>query len=74
MYAEPDVTIQMDLSVDEAAKRGQYGQERYEKLEFQRAVCEKFKELRGDRWKVRHTKKKKKKKSPAVYCNGMYVC
>jgi dTMP kinase len=34
------------MSVEDAAKRGSYGEERYEKEEFQRAVRSKFMELK----------------------------
>eukprot|EP01033_Poteriospumella_lacustris_P014263 gene14263-10194_t len=42
----PDCIIYLDLAVEEAAQRGQFGEERYEKVEFQKAVREKFMNLR----------------------------
>lgn len=38
----PDCIIYLDLSVEEAAKRGNYGEERYEKEEFQKVVRQQF--------------------------------
>lgn len=43
----PDCIIYLDMSVEDAAKRGSYGEERYEKEEFQRAVRSKFMELKS---------------------------
>ena len=43
----PDCIIYLDMSVEDAAKRGNYGEERYEKEEFQRAVRARFMELRS---------------------------
>ena len=42
----PDCIIYLDMSVEDAAKRGNYGEERYEKEEFQRTVRSKFMELK----------------------------
>ena len=41
----PDVIIYLDMPVEDAAKRGQFGEERYEKIEFQLKVREKFMDL-----------------------------
>lgn len=38
----PDCIIYLDLTVEEAAKRGNYGEERYEKEEFQKVVRQQF--------------------------------
>lgn len=49
----PDVTIFLDVSEEVAKQRGGYGEERYEKLEFQRNVRRIFKDqLRRDDWVV----------------------
>uniref|UniRef100_A0A060THF9 Thymidylate kinase n=1 Tax=Blastobotrys adeninivorans TaxID=409370 RepID=A0A060THF9_BLAAD len=49
----PDVTIFLDVSEEVAKQRGGYGEERYEKLEFQRKVRHIFKDqLRRDDWIV----------------------
>ncbi len=32
----PDVVLYLDLSIEESMKRGEFGNERYEKQEFQR--------------------------------------
>lgn len=42
----PDVVIFLDLSPEEAEKRGAYGEEKYEKKEMQRRVRELFLDLR----------------------------
>ena len=50
---QPDAVIYLNIPVDEAAKRGEYGAERYEKVEFQREVQKKYLELRdndNDKW------------------------
>eukprot|EP00741_Cyanophora_paradoxa_P020429 tig00021254_g19719.t1 len=41
----PDLVIYLDVPVDDAAKRGDYGQERYERVDFQRKVQENFQRL-----------------------------
>ncbi|KAJ3186651.1 hypothetical protein HDU85_007471 [Gaertneriomyces sp. JEL0708] len=48
----PDLVIFLDLPPNDAAGRGGYGQERYEKLEFQLKVKHAFDQLREDCWKV----------------------
>jgi dTMP kinase len=42
----PDCVIYLDMPVEEAAQRGNYGEERYEKIDFQRNVREKFMTLK----------------------------
>jgi thymidylate kinase len=55
------VVIYLSLTVEEAAKRGQYGEERYERVDFQKKVKEIFeKKLSNNKWKVK-TKNKNKK-------------
>ena len=49
---EPDAVIYLHLSVDEAAKRGDYGAERYEKRDFQEKVQKEFDRLREPSWHV----------------------
>lgn len=45
----PDVVVYLDISTEAAAKRGQYGEERYENQEMQAKVRENFRKLReGD--------------------------
>ncbi|XP_008798519.2 thymidylate kinase isoform X2 [Phoenix dactylifera] len=48
----PDLVIYLDLPPEEAAKRGGYGTERYEQLEFQRNVAQQYQKLRDSTWKV----------------------
>jgi dTMP kinase len=42
----------LDLPVDVAAERGQFGEERYEKLDFQRKVYANFKAMATPIWKM----------------------
>ena len=45
----PDVIIYLDIPVEEASKRGNFGEERYEKVDFQIKVREQFLKLKeGD--------------------------
>eukprot|EP00934_Nitzschia_sp_Nitz4_P009396 Nitzschia sp. Nitz4//scaffold65_size103378//8279//9180//NITZ4_004453-RA/size103378-augustus-gene-0.85-mRNA-1//-1//CDS//3329556201//9386//frame0 len=44
----PDAVLFLDLEQDQAEQRGGYGQERYEKREFQGRVRERFQDLRQD--------------------------
>ncbi|KAI8074660.1 thymidylate kinase-domain-containing protein [Gongronella butleri] len=48
----PDVVMFLDLSMDEAEKRGGFGDERYEKRELQIQVRKEFDKLMDDTWKV----------------------
>ena len=48
----PDVVLFMDLTVDQAMERGNFGDERYEKEEFQRTVRDTFFKLKSDSWKI----------------------
>ncbi|KAG2209673.1 hypothetical protein INT46_004238 [Mucor plumbeus] len=47
----PDVVLFLDLTIDEAEKRGGFGQERYEKRDLQIKVREEFMKLKDDSWK-----------------------
>lgn len=44
--------INMYLPFQKAAERGGYGDERYEKIEFQKKVGEHYHSLRDSTWKV----------------------
>ena len=44
----PDCVIYLDMPVEEAAQRGSYGEERYEKIDFQLKVREKFMALKNE--------------------------
>ncbi|KAI9027142.1 deoxythymidylate kinase [Phycomyces nitens] len=48
----PDMVVFLDLLIDEAEKRGGYGEERYEKRELQKKVRDQFLHLKDDTWKV----------------------
>ncbi|OAD07581.1 hypothetical protein MUCCIDRAFT_77465 [Mucor lusitanicus CBS 277.49] len=47
----PDIVLFLDLTIDEAEKRGGFGQERYEKRELQIKVRDEFAKLQDDTWK-----------------------
>ncbi|KXZ56910.1 hypothetical protein GPECTOR_1g820 [Gonium pectorale] len=47
-----DLVLHMAMSPEATAARGGYGQERYEKVEFQAKVMEAFEALRDERWSV----------------------
>jgi dTMP kinase len=44
----PDCIIYLDMPVEDAAKRGDFGQERYEKIDFQLRVREQFMALKAE--------------------------
>ena len=41
----PDVILFLDMTIEQAKERGQFGEERYEKEAFQRTVRQRFQEL-----------------------------
>jgi len=41
----PDCIIYLDMPIEKAAERGNFGEERYEKIDFQKKVREKFRAL-----------------------------
>ncbi|EFJ41757.1 hypothetical protein VOLCADRAFT_107597 [Volvox carteri f. nagariensis] len=47
-----DLVIFMDMTAEATAARGGYGQERYEKVDFQQKVMKAFEALRDERWAV----------------------
>ncbi|GAX72782.1 hypothetical protein CEUSTIGMA_g238.t1 [Chlamydomonas eustigma] len=47
---EPDLVLYMRVSPEVAASRGGYGEERYEKAEFQKKVAANFDMLKGKNW------------------------
>ena len=49
---KPDIVFFLDIPMEEAAKRGNYGAERYEKEEFQAKVRQNFLSLADPDWKV----------------------
>ncbi|XP_006637737.1 thymidylate kinase [Lepisosteus oculatus] len=52
---KPDLVLFLQLSPEEAARRGEYGAERYESSDFQRNVQQRFQQLMKDpslNWKV----------------------
>eukprot|EP00899_Mesostigma_viride_P019292 jgi/Mesvir1/27364/Mv07174-RA.1 len=49
----PDAVLFLQIPVEVAASRGGYGEERYEKVEFQKLVTSQFARLRSSTWKVR---------------------
>ncbi|XP_062521689.1 thymidylate kinase-like [Corticium candelabrum] len=48
----PDLVIYLELPVDAAVKRAEYGAERYEKVDFQRRVFECYEQLKEPDWQV----------------------
>ncbi|CAN4110152.1 unnamed protein product [Withania somnifera] len=48
----PDLVIYLDVSPEQAAERGGYGDERYEQLDFQKKVAGSYLALRDSSWKV----------------------
>ena len=48
----PDVVFYLDISTTDAMSRASFGNERYEKAEFQAQVAEVYKQLKSDNWKV----------------------
>ena len=49
---KPDLVCFLDVSPEEASKRGNYGNEKYEKVEFQAKVRDNYKKLEEDNWEV----------------------
>ena len=41
----PDVVLFLDMTIEQAKERGQFGEQRYEKEAFQRTVRQRFQEL-----------------------------
>ncbi|KAL5864440.1 hypothetical protein ACOSQ3_001954 [Xanthoceras sorbifolium] len=48
----PDLVLYLDMPPEKAAERGGYGDERYERLEFQRKVAQCYQILRDSSWKI----------------------
>ncbi|CAO3633237.1 unnamed protein product [Cunninghamella echinulata] len=48
----PDLVMFLDLSMQEAEKRGGFGEERYEKRDLQLKVRSEFNQLMDDSWKI----------------------
>lgn len=57
----PDLVLFLDLSIDEAEKRGGFGEERYEKRELQVKVRDEFMKLKDDNWKFIDASQSKEK-------------
>lgn len=49
---DPDLIFYLDISTKDAQTRGSYGEERYEKAEFQERVAEIYEQLKSNDWKV----------------------
>lgn len=54
----PDLVCFLDVSSEEAQKRGGFGMERYEKVEFQERVRKNYQKLMDERWKLIDTDSK----------------
>ncbi|GBG29775.1 Thymidylate kinase [Hondaea fermentalgiana] len=48
----PDAVIFLKLAIADAMKRGQFGEERYEKQDFQTKVLDNFMQMKTDSWRV----------------------
>ncbi|VVB16593.1 unnamed protein product [Arabis nemorensis] len=48
----PDSVLYLDITPERAAERGGYGDERYERVEFQRKVSDFYQSLRDSSWKI----------------------
>ena len=48
----PDALFYLDLKIEDAQGRGGFGEERYEKVEFQKKVADKFMSLKDPTWKI----------------------
>ena len=48
----PDALLYLELSLDEAARRGGFGEERYETTEIQRAVKQSFDDMKEGWWNI----------------------
>ncbi|GAB2293168.1 dTMP kinase [Dionaea muscipula] len=48
----PDLVLYLDIPPEKASERGGYGDERYEHLDFQKKVAEKYKVLIDNSWKT----------------------
>ncbi|OMO55577.1 Thymidylate kinase [Corchorus capsularis] len=48
----PDLVLYLDITPEKAAERGGYGGERYEQLEFQKKVAQRYKLLEDSSWKT----------------------
>ncbi len=48
----PDLVCYLDVSPDEAVKRGGFGEERYEKRDFQERVRSNYRQLMDETWRV----------------------
>ncbi|CAO3616026.1 unnamed protein product [Mucor hiemalis] len=57
----PDLVLFLDLSIDEAEKRGGFGEERYEKRELQMKVRDEFMKLKDVTWKFIDANQSKEK-------------
>ena len=49
---QPDVTLFLDLSIEDAMKRGDFGEERYEKKDLQIKVRHQFMAIKDESWRI----------------------
>jgi len=49
---KPDAVFYLNLTPEASEKRGGYGNERYENVEFQKAVSEAYELLKDDQWQI----------------------
>eukprot|EP01027_Heterolobosea_sp_BB2_P013374 GEZU01019291.1.p1 GENE.GEZU01019291.1~~GEZU01019291.1.p1 ORF type:complete len:103 (-),score=30.78 GEZU01019291.1:44-352(-) len=48
----PDLVVFLELPLEHASARGDYGNERFEKIEIQKKVLEQYNKLRTTKWAV----------------------
>eukprot|EP00241_Pyramimonas_parkeae_P010812 CAMPEP_0114248746 /NCGR_PEP_ID=MMETSP0058-20121206/13747_1 /TAXON_ID=36894 /ORGANISM="Pyramimonas parkeae, CCMP726" /LENGTH=228 /DNA_ID=CAMNT_0001362193 /DNA_START=79 /DNA_END=765 /DNA_ORIENTATION=+ len=48
----PDLVVFLQINVEEAAKRGGFGEERYEKVDLQKKVAAQFEAMKSDNWQI----------------------
>ena len=76
----PDIVFYMDVDPTAAQQRGDYGEEVYEKLDFQQAVAKQFKLLKEDNWVLLDAAKSREEIHAAVleeirkYCEKKEKC
>jgi len=63
----PDVVLYLNITIEESMKRGEFGEERYEKKEFQEKVADKFEKLAENNWKIIDASKSREELHDEIY-------
>ena len=70
MLPRPDIVFQLDCDVEKILTRGGYGEEIYEKHEFQKKLREEYKFFHGYKyWKVIEALKNKEEINEEIVCH-----